>query len=96
MEKVQGAFCVTVKVRPAIVNVPVRAFPLFAATVNWTVPLPLPLAPDVTVIQDSPVVAVQAHPAAVVTATGDPAPPAAAIDWLVGAIVYEQLGGAAA
>lgn len=79
-----------------MVNVPLRALALFAAMVNWTLPLPLPLAPEVTVIQAAPLVAVHAQPAAVVTATGNPAPPAAAIDWLVGAIVYEQLGGAAA
>ena len=41
-------------------------------------PLPLPLAPDATVIHDAPDVAVQAQPAVVVTLaeklpTGDPA-----------------------
>jgi hypothetical protein len=42
---------VTVKVRPAIVNVPVRAAPVLAATVKAAEPVPLPAAPEVTVIQ---------------------------------------------
>ena len=42
--------CVTVKVWPAIVSVPVRGLVVgFAATAYVTVPLPVPLAPDVTV-----------------------------------------------
>src|SRR5205823_1032680 len=40
-----GAACETVNVWPAIVTVPLRAAPLFAATVNATVPLPLPDPP---------------------------------------------------
>jgi hypothetical protein len=45
--------------------------------------LPLPLAPDVTVIQLALLTAVHAHPAAAVTAT-EPEAPAAPMDWLVG------------
>ena len=49
----------TVTVWPATVNVPVRAVPVvLAATLNVTEPMPDPLAPAVTVIQDVVVVAV--------------------------------------
>ena len=40
-----GARCVIVTAVPAIVTVAIRSAPVFAATVNWTVPLPLPVAP---------------------------------------------------
>jgi hypothetical protein len=75
--------CVTVNVRPAIVSVPVRAVPALAATVNVIDPLPLPLALEVTVIHGTLLTAVHAHPAAVVTVTGVPAPPVAAMFWFV-------------
>jgi hypothetical protein len=69
-------FCsVTVKVEPAIVSVPVRSGPVFAATVKLTVPEPVPLAPLVTVIQFTLLAAVHAHPDCVVTVTGPPLPP---------------------
>jgi hypothetical protein len=42
---------------------PVRAPALLAATLNVTVPGPLPLAADVNVIQDAWLVAVHGHPA---------------------------------
>ena len=45
-----AACWVTVYACPAIVTTPVRVAPVFAATVRFTVPLPLPLAPPVTVI----------------------------------------------
>jgi hypothetical protein len=53
--KLQGtAFCVTVKVWPAMITVPVREVPaVLAATLRPTVPLPVPLAPEVTVIHDA-------------------------------------------
>jgi hypothetical protein len=60
--------------------VPLRAAPVFAAAVNVTTPLPLPLAPAVTVIQDALLAAVQPQPLAVETSTGEPAPPLAEID----------------
>jgi hypothetical protein len=69
---------VTVKVWPAIVNVPVRAAPVLAATVKAIDPLPRPAAPEVTVIHATLLVAVHAHPPAAVIATGVPAPPVAA------------------
>ena len=46
---------------------------------NVTLPLPLPVAPDVTVIQGALLVAVHAHPEPLVTAD-DPGPPPDAID----------------
>ena len=71
-------------------SVPVLAGPVFAATVNATDPLPLPLAPLVIVIQGVAVVAVHAHPVALVTLTDVAGPPAAVGDWLVGLIVTAQ------
>jgi hypothetical protein len=59
----------TVNVWPAIVIVPLRADPVLAATLNPTGPLPVPDAPDVTVIHGTPLVAVQVHPAPAVTVT---------------------------
>jgi hypothetical protein len=52
-----------VKVCPAIVSVPVRE-PLspFAETEYFTVAAPLPLLPDVTVIQLALLIAIQLHP----------------------------------
>ena len=54
--------------RPAIVSVSLRAFPVLAATVRVTDPLPVPL-PPVTVIHDGALVVVHVHPAVVVTPT---------------------------
>lgn len=78
----------TVTVWFATVNVPVRASPMFAATLIATVPLPVPLAPEVIDNQDALVVAVHVHPAAAVTAIGPAAPPAAPVDKVVGLIEY--------
>jgi hypothetical protein len=59
------------------VIVPVRdEVEVLAATVNATVPLPLPDAPLVTVIQAALLVAVQAQPLVVVTATVELSPAA--------------------
>ena len=69
-----------------MVMVPVRAAPVFAATLNATVPLPLPLAPAVTVIHAALPLAVQLHPSPAVTATV-PVSPGAASDASGGAIV---------
>jgi len=87
------AACVTVKTLPAIVTVPVRAAAPFTATLNVTEPLPAPVAPDVTVIQDALLVAVHWHVLGAETVTGVPAPPAAGMLWLVGEIAAVQLGG---
>jgi hypothetical protein len=71
-----------VKVRVAIVNVPVRADVFgFAATLKPTDALPLLLAPLVTVIQLSLLAADQAQPAPEVTFV-EPVPPAATTDKL--------------
>jgi hypothetical protein len=71
-----------------MVIVPVRAAPVFATTVKLTDPGPVPLVPAVIVIHDGALLtAVHAHVAPAVTVIVAPAPPAAAIDALVGAIV---------
>ena len=79
------AFCVTVNVWPAMVSVPVRALVFgLADALNATVPVPLPLAPLVTVNQPVLLLTpVHAHPAGAVTAV-DPVPPPATTDSLVG------------
>ena len=75
----------TVKVLPAIVTVPVLSFlPEGAVTLYATLPLPLPLAPEVTVIQSALLLAVQGQPLAVDTATLPV--PAPEIETLVGLI----------
>jgi hypothetical protein len=80
----------TVNVCPAIDSVPVRAGPLFAATLKDTVPLPLPDVPPVIASQSALFdVAVQAQPAAAVTVT-DPAPPGVSTFAAIGAIVNEH------
>ena len=92
MVVVHGApACVTVKVLPPTVKVPVReVVTLLALTLYPTLPLPLPLAPDVTVIQEALLVAVHEHPVPAVTFTV----PVAAADVVkladVGRIVKEQ------
>jgi len=58
-----------VKVWPAIVIVPDRAVPVLAATLYPTDPLPVPDAPEVTVIHVAPLVAVHVQPDVAVTAT---------------------------
>jgi hypothetical protein len=85
----QPLVCVTVKVCPATVIVPVRDALWLALTVNCTVPLPLPLAPPVIVIQATLLVAAQSQPVTVVTLT-EPDPPLAVKNWLVGLMENEQ------
>jgi hypothetical protein len=56
--------------RPAIAIVPVReAEPVFCAMLNVTAPFPVPLVPDVIVIQVAVVDAVQLQPSLAVTDT---------------------------
>jgi len=64
-----------------MVRVPVRCVVLgFAAALNATVPVPLPLAPLVTVSHEVLLLTpVHAHPVGAVTAV-DPVPPPATID----------------
>jgi hypothetical protein len=72
--------CVTVNVCPAIVSVPVRwAVPLFAAMLNGTDPLPLPVVAPDSVNQVALLEALQVHPAAAVT-LDDPVLAAAVAD----------------
>ena len=59
----------TVNVWPAIVIVPLRADPVLSDTLNPTGPLPVPDAPDVTVIHGAPLIAVHVHPSPAVTVT---------------------------
>ena len=74
-------------------NVPDRAVvAVFAATVNPTEPLPLPLGGVVRVIHEARALAVHAQPAAAVTATV-PVPPAAGIDVEVGCSEMVHAGG---
>ena len=64
----EAAAWVTVTVCAATVIVPVRALKLvFADTEKPTVPLPVPSVPEVIVIQDAPLMAVQLQPAPAVT-----------------------------
>jgi hypothetical protein len=65
-----GAACVTVKVCPPIVIVPLRdVVPVFAETLYRTLPLPLPLAPAVIVIHATLLADVHAQPVAAVIVT---------------------------
>ena len=81
--------CVTVSVKPPIVNVPVRLFTLvFAATLYVTVPLPVTEAPAVIVSHAAFEEAVHAKSAAFeVTVTALPVAPAATAVSVVGASV---------
>ena len=69
--------------------VPLRAPPVFAATVKPTEPLPVPLAPEVTVIHDALLAAVHAHSGTVATATALE-PPALATENESGLMVNVQ------
>jgi hypothetical protein len=91
-----AAACVTVNVCPATVSVPVRAAPVFADALKATVPLPVPDAPAVTVIQSGLFeAAVHAQPAPAVTVI-DPVPPAGSTAWVPGAMLNVHAGAAAA
>ena len=74
-------------VLPAAVSVPLRPLldPL-ADTEYVTVPFPLPLVPDVIVIQLEPLLALHAHPPGALTLML-PLPPLDVLDALVGDIV---------
>jgi len=71
--------------RPAITTSPVRAFAVFAAAVNATLPLPVPDPPDVMVNHDASLDAVHVQSARVVTVMAVPAPPLAPMSWVAGA-----------
>ena len=61
--------CVTVYVLPAMVKVPLRSAPVLAAACQLTVPLPLPLLPDVIVSQLESLEAVHGQSVPIVTLT---------------------------
>ena len=89
-----AAAWVTVNVEPAIVSVPVRLeATVFVATSNVTGPLPVPVAPAVTVIHDALLTAVQLQPPATLTAVR-PLPAAAVKDCEVGEIDGEHTAAA--
>lgn len=83
----------TVKVFPAAVIVPLRAPPAFAATVNDTVPLPVPVLPPDIVIHGTLAAAVHAHVAADAVTAIDPDPPVSETVWLSGPIENVHGGG---
>src|SRR5438105_7565838 len=76
---------------PAIMTVALRLTPVLGAMLRVSVPLPAPLAPDVTAIQPTSLVAVHAHAPVPETAIGAPTPPAAVKVSLVRLSEYEQL-----
>jgi hypothetical protein len=83
---------VTLNVRPATVNDDMReAVVGFAATEKFTVPLPDPDPPDVTVIQGALLTAPHEQPEPVVTFTL-PAPPPEPNDALIGERPNTQVG----
>jgi hypothetical protein len=88
-----AALCVMVNVVPAIVNVALRAAPVFAATANVAVPLPVPEAPAEIVRKAALLVAVHVHPVPAVTGT-EPDPPAGPNDDVVMAPVVTVHDGA--
>src|SRR6476646_9441359 len=75
-----GAACVTVNVCPPIVRVPVRSAPVLAATVNATVPFPVPAAPLVSVSHPAFAVAVQVHVEVEPVTVTEPEPPVSPTD----------------
>ena len=58
-----------------MVTCPPRLVPLFAATINETVPFDVLLCADATVIHETVLVALQEHPVSVDTATVSGPPP---------------------
>jgi hypothetical protein len=62
---------------------------VLAAALNATVPVPVPLAPDVTVSHDALLLAVHPQPLVAVMVT-EPVPPADGSDWLFAESAYEQ------
>jgi hypothetical protein len=90
------AACETVNVCPAAMMVPPRAAPVFAATLNETLPLPVPDAPAVTVSQDAFDDDVHAQLGADAVTVNEPLPPLSVAFWLAGASEKVHVTGAAA
>jgi hypothetical protein len=78
------AACVTVDETPAIMSAPVRAAPVFAATVNAIDAFPVPLDAEVIVIHGTLLLADHEHVVCVDRATDIPAPPDAGTFCVVG------------
>ena len=96
IEKLQvgvAAAWLTVKVWPPIVTVPVRAGSGLSAAETVTVPLPVPLAPLVTVSHGAFEAAVHAHDGADAVTVIVPVPPSAVTVAVVGEIVKLHGGG---
>jgi len=92
-----AAACVTVNVFPAAAIVALRAVvAVFAATLNPTLPLPLPEVGPLRLIHGALVDAVQEQLFADALIAIDPEPPASAKFCDVGVIENEQAGGGAA
>ncbi len=90
------AACVTVKICPPMVTLAMRPGAVgLTAALNATVPLPVPLLPEVTVSHAASLLAVQLQVPAAVTAT-DPVPPAAATACAVVASATEHSGSTCA
>jgi hypothetical protein len=84
--KVHGAAaaCVIANAVPAMVSVAVRGLLVaLSATVNWTVPLPMLVAPAVMLAHVAPLVALHAHEGADAVTVTVPDAPTATTDWLV-------------
>jgi hypothetical protein len=64
-EYMQPLSCATETVLPATETDPLRAGPVFAATVTWSWPGPLPVGPPAIVIHVAPLAADHVHPVAV-------------------------------
>src|SRR4051794_38659631 len=92
-----GAACVIENVRLAAVIVAVRgAVPVLAATLNVTVPLPVPAEPPVIVTQVALAAALHAQLAADAVTAIEPVPPASARLCAAGEIEKVHAGGGAA
>jgi len=92
-----GGACVTVNVLPAAAIEALRELlPVLAATVNPTLPLPVPEVPPVMLIHGALVVAVHAQLFADTVTAIDPDPPAFVKLCVVGDIEKEHAGGGAA
>jgi hypothetical protein len=78
--------CSTVNVRPAIVSVPDRGAPRFSVNRYATLPFPVPIAAEATVIHGTLLAAVHAHVLLVVDTLTVPLPSLTATLSLVGEI----------
>ena len=87
--------CVTVTVCPAMLTVPVRAAPVFAATLTPIVALPVPPVRS-SVIHGTPDAAVHVHVESDAVTGTRPDPPPSGTFWVVAGIEKVHVGAAAA